>query len=168
MIVYCIAEALTALPRLSLLSKSWRLVSAQRRLTASGGSLPQQAWILKFHFFPYLQTTISQGAQSFCKNKDVFIMNHFLSSHMYLIEIVSLLELESLGLASSAAGYACLVTALCKLYNITGDTSVLARYENICHLVGFFMIHNASQRFIFFIRFDFLENHLYIVGQFWM
>jgi diphosphomevalonate decarboxylase len=31
------------------------------------------------------------------------------------------------GLASSAAGYACLVTALCKLYNITGDTSVLAR-----------------------------------------
>jgi len=31
------------------------------------------------------------------------------------------------GLASSAAGYACLVTALCKLYGITGDTSILAR-----------------------------------------
>ena len=53
-------------------------------------------------------------------------------------EIVSLLVLESLGLASSAAGYACLVTALCKLYNITGDTSVLARYENFGHLVAFY------------------------------
>jgi len=31
------------------------------------------------------------------------------------------------GLASSAAGYACLVTALCKLYGIEGDTSMLAR-----------------------------------------
>ena len=31
------------------------------------------------------------------------------------------------GLASSAAGYACLVTALCKLYGIQGDTSALAR-----------------------------------------
>jgi len=31
------------------------------------------------------------------------------------------------GLASSAAGYACLVTALCKLYGITDDISTLAR-----------------------------------------
>lgn len=31
------------------------------------------------------------------------------------------------GLASSAAGYACLVSALCKLYNITSDVSALAR-----------------------------------------
>ena len=31
------------------------------------------------------------------------------------------------GLASSAAGYACLVSALCKLYNIRGDVSALAR-----------------------------------------
>ena len=31
------------------------------------------------------------------------------------------------GLASSAAGYACLVAALCKLYNIKGDLSALAR-----------------------------------------
>jgi len=31
------------------------------------------------------------------------------------------------GLASSAAGYACLVTALCKLYGIDGDISALAR-----------------------------------------
>ena len=53
-------------------------------------------------------------------------------------EIVSLLVIKSSGLASSAAGYACLVTALCKLYNITGDTSVLARYENFGHLVAFY------------------------------
>jgi len=31
------------------------------------------------------------------------------------------------GLASSAAGYACLVSALCRLYGITGDVSALAR-----------------------------------------
>ena len=31
------------------------------------------------------------------------------------------------GLASSAAGYACLVSALCKLYGITSDVSALAR-----------------------------------------
>ena len=31
------------------------------------------------------------------------------------------------GLASSAAGYACLVPALCRLYGITGDVSALAR-----------------------------------------
>jgi len=31
------------------------------------------------------------------------------------------------GLASSAAGYACLVSALCRLYGITGDISALAR-----------------------------------------
>ena len=31
------------------------------------------------------------------------------------------------GLASSAAGYACLVSALCKLYNIKCDVSALAR-----------------------------------------
>ena len=31
------------------------------------------------------------------------------------------------GLASSAAGYACLVYALCQMYGVTGDISGLAR-----------------------------------------
>jgi len=53
------------------------------------------------------------------------------------------------GLASSAAGYACLVSALCKLYGISGDISALARRGSgsACRSVyGGFVHWNMGER----------------------